>query len=497
MLQDRRVAVGEARERPAYRFILLLVAAIALLLPVPASAHGASPAGTPQTIVQGIGPYELAVTMQVPKTLPAPLAVQIAPEQQFGEAVTVALWVVPVGAPLPMPPTAQMVVTDATLAPAPTQIPLNHPGDYELALRVSGSRGGGEARLPLTAVTPPVSWVVVVMLGALGMFLAIIGGALGVRIVMHRRRLPFPARTQPLLTGAMTGCIVIALGAFLATQFMPLGAATPATNAALYGRSYVNVTLHTDAPDTRVGQPMQITLDVTDGGTGLPVDDLVPDHNALMHFVVMSADRGFFRHIHPARTAPGHYLTTITPDRPGDYTAYVEVMRQDSGTQVIARRFTVGGMATDAQAGAAPGVGTRGMGDLSVAVTASHPIIRAGEQVVLAFTFTAGGHAVPLAPYLGMAGHLLATNSESTVFGHVHATDLAQATPPSGGFTGGFAVLTTAPPTPAPLAPTVHFAYTFPESGHYTVWAQVKRADTNRVVTVPLSLDIAPAGGAP
>ncbi len=478
-------------------YLPFFVAAFTLFTPIAVSAHGALLVGFPQTIVQAIGPYELAVTMQVPKTLPAPLAVQIAPEQQFGEAVTVALWVLPVGLSLPMLPMAQVVATDATLAPAPTYVPLNHPGDYELVLRVSGPQGGGEARLPLTVVTSPVPWVVVVMIGALGAFLTIICGALTVRVVMHCRRLPFPARVQPPLTGAMTACVLVALGAFLATQFIPIDAAMPATNAALYGRPYVNVTLHTETPDTRVGQPMQIALDVTDGGTGLPVDDLVPDHNALMHFVVTSADGGFFRHIHPARIAPGQYLTTVTPDRPGDYTAYIEVMRQDSGTQVIPRHFSVSGAASDAQAEAAPGVGTREIADLAVTVTVSHPTIRAGEQVVLAFTFTAGGHALPLAPYLGMAGHLLATNTEGTVFGHVHAMDLAQAARPLGGPTGGFAVSTTAPATPAPLAPTVHFAYTFPEPGHYIAWAQVKRADTNVVVTVPLSLDIAPAGGTP
>lgn len=485
------------------RSLLLFVAACALLVPVAVSAHGATPAGTPQTIVQGIGPYELAVTMQVPKTLPAPLAVQIAPEQQFGEAVTVALWVVPVGAPLPRSPTTQVSATDAALTPAPTQLPLNRSGDYELALRVSGPHGGGEARLPFTASAQPVSWVVVVMLSALGLFIVVVGVTMGVRLLAHRRHRSLPTRTQTLLNGGMTGCVVIALVAFLATQFIPLNGAMPPTNATLYGRPYVNVTLHTDASTARVAQPMQIDLDVTDGGTGLSVDDLVPDHNALVHFVVMSADRSFFRHIHPARTAPGHYHTTIAPDRPGEYTAYIEVMRQDSGTQVIARHFSVSGVsgaATDALAGEAPGIGTREIGDLSVAVSASHPAIRAGEQVVLAFTFTASGHAVPLTPYLGMAGHLLATNNERTVFGHVHATDLAQVPPPINGLFGGPASgvipLTPASSTPAPLAPTVHFAYTFPAPGHYTLWAQVKRADANVVVTVPLSLDIAPAGGA-
>ena len=483
-------------KRPTGATLLILIAALALFVPAPVSAHGAPPAGYPQTIVQGIGPYELAVTMQVPTTLPAPLAVQVAPEQRFGEAVAVALWAVPVGAPLDLPPAAQVLTTDATLAPAPAQLPLDHPGDYELALRVSGPRGGGEARLPFPVVAQPISWVVVLMLGMLGLFTALIGVASGARLIAHRRRRPFPARTQRLLTGALVGCAVIALGAVLATQFMPQGGAVAATAPAFSGRPYVNVALHTAAPTAGVGRPLDLRLDVTDGGTGLPVDDLVPDHDALLHLVVTSADRGFFRHVHPARTAPGRYVTTITPDRPGEYTAYAEVLRRDSGTQVIARSFTVSGAAAGAQGGAAPGIGTREIGGLTVAVTASPGDIHAGEQVVLAFTFSASGRVVPLAPYLGMAGHLLATSADDTVFGHVHATDLVQAnlrSPPS----SAFSLATTPAPEPAPLAPTVHFTYTFPAPGHYTLWAQVKRADTNVVVTVPLALDIAPTRGTP
>jgi hypothetical protein len=118
--------------------------------------------------------------------------------------------------------------------------------------------------------------------------------------------------------------------------------------------------LHTQEQPASAGQPVNLLLDVTDGTNGLPADDLVPDHDALMHLFVVSTDRGFFQHIHPARTASGRYLATFAPARPGVYTAYAEVLRTSTGPQVVARGFSVSGPAT--------GPGSADMGDVSVAI---------------------------------------------------------------------------------------------------------------------------------
>jgi heme/copper-type cytochrome/quinol oxidase subunit 2 len=72
-----------------------------------------------------------------------------------------------------------------------------------------------------TVVAQPVSWVVMVMLGALGLFVLIVSGATVLRVVRYRRRQPLAARTPGLLTASMAGCAVVALVAFVATQFMP------------------------------------------------------------------------------------------------------------------------------------------------------------------------------------------------------------------------------------------------------------------------------------
>jgi hypothetical protein len=273
----------------------------------------------------------------------------------------------------------------------------------------------------------------------------------------------------------MSGCALIALVAFVATQFMPASAAAPAANGASYGGPSVRFDLHTNVQAADVEQPMDLEIDLTDGRNGLPADDFVPDHDALVHLFVISADRGFFEHIYPARTAPGHYVATFTPDRTGEHTAYVEVVRPDGGMQVVAQRFWVNG---------ARGSAVRGASDLSVGLTTSPSDIRAAQPVALNFTFSANGQAVKLAPHLGGAGELIAANDAGTIFNHTPAIQPASV--------GGFNLPTDSAPTAVPVGDTVNFTCAFPTPGHYTLWAEVKRADTGRVVVAPLSVDVGP-----
>jgi hypothetical protein len=89
--------------------------------------------------------------------------------------------------------------------------------------------------LPSTADAHPISghrsvaaqpdaWVVNAMFAALAAFVLIVGGAMTLRLRMHRRRLTVSARTNLLLTMSMAACAVVALVAFVATQLMPISA---------------------------------------------------------------------------------------------------------------------------------------------------------------------------------------------------------------------------------------------------------------------------------
>ncbi|SPL89190.1 Putative secreted protein [[Actinomadura] parvosata subsp. kistnae] len=114
------------------------------------------------------------------------------------------------------------------------------------------------------------------------------------------------------------------------------------------------------------GADFTLRLDLIDGSTGRPVDDLTVHHEALAHVVVTSADGRYFRHVHPLRTAPGRLEVRLRADRPGRYLAHTELEREDSGGQLLTTGFEVGGEApavaktgTGDPAGVAGGAGCR------------------------------------------------------------------------------------------------------------------------------------------
>ena len=65
--------------------LLILIMVLALAAPALALAHGGH-AGPSQTFTQAIGPYELAITIEIPSAAPAPLYLDILPQSDIGGA---------------------------------------------------------------------------------------------------------------------------------------------------------------------------------------------------------------------------------------------------------------------------------------------------------------------------------------------------------------------------------------------------------------------------
>src|SRR5262245_32287009 len=86
----------------------LLIAVIALVVAVPgrALAHGGH-TGPSQTFTQAIGPYEIAITVEIPPTAPAPLYLDITPQEDAGD-VTMRFRAVPRGQPFEGTPAAEV-----------------------------------------------------------------------------------------------------------------------------------------------------------------------------------------------------------------------------------------------------------------------------------------------------------------------------------------------------------------------------------------------------
>jgi hypothetical protein len=463
-------------QRLLNRALLIVVLTLVLSVPGSALAHGGH-TGPMQTFTQDFGPYEVVITVEIPPTTPAPLYLDIAPQQDMA-GVTMQFRVAPRGQPFDGAPVAEVQGNAGKQGIYFSQLDVDRFGDWDLEARVSGPKGGGVARIPVTITAQPLPVGSIGLFAGLGGLVVLMIASITLSVIAQRRGRPAPGWANWLIGQAMFACLIVAaifgFQQFSASVQSAQASADPTLSTLSVGRPHANVALHTTPDLPQAGQPLTLTLDLSDGSTGLPIDDLIPHHEALIHLVVISADGAFYRHIHPPSIAPGRYAIALTPDRPGRYTAYMEIERQDSGTQVIARDFELGGAAV-ALAQPAAGFGSRDVAGMQVDVSSSLTPLRAGKQATLTFSFGRGGVPVgDIQPWLGMGGHMIARDLTGAIFAHVHAVGPMA---PSGILASGVS-----------YGPDIRFVYTFPQPGRYQIWGQFRHEQ--QIVTVPLEVTV-------
>jgi hypothetical protein len=386
--------------------------------------------------------------------------------------VTIRLRAAPRGQPFDDAPTAEVHGLPGPPTIYYTQLDVAHAGDWDLEVYADGPAGHGSALIPFTVTVAPIPGTTIALFVALVGLAVLLIASILLSLIFDRREQQAPRWVHALVGQGMFACLIVA-GVLGTQQFLATWQSAQAPPP-IGGRPHVNIALHTDPAAPQVGQPVTLALDLTDGSTGLPVDDLVPHHEALLHLIVLDQSDSFLAHLHPARVAPGQFSIALTPDRPGRYTAYAEIQRQDSGVQIVSRDFQVAGAAVS-PAAAPPGFGARELGPLQVTVSSSLMPLRAGQQATLTFNFQAEGQPVlDLQPWLGMAGHLIGRSDDDSVFMHVHADAPLPPAGPAGVGTR--------------YGPDIRFVYTFPQPGAYRLWAQFKH--NNQIVTVPLAVTV-------
>jgi hypothetical protein len=456
--------------------LVILILGLAMALPGSALAHGGH-TGPMQTYTQQLGSYEVAITVEIPPSTPAPLYLDIAPQQDM-DGVTMRFRAVPRGQSFDGAPATELRGNAGPQGVYFAQLDVDRFGDWELEASVSGPKGGGSARIPFAITTQPLPAGSIGLFVGLGGLVVLMIASIVLSAVSQRRGRPAPGWANWLIGQAMFACLIVA-AIFGIQQFNTAiqsaqASADPALALVGVGRPHANLALHTTPELPQAGQPLTLTLDLSDGSTGLPVEDLVTHHDSLLHLVVISADGGFYTHIHPPRVGPGRYAIGLTPDRPGRYTAYAEIQRQDSGTQVVARDFALGGAAVAASP-PAPGFGQRDVAGMQVNVSSSLLQLRAGKQATLMFSFSRGGAPVSdLQPWLGMGGHMIARAADGATFAHVHAVGPMA---PAGVLASGIV-----------YGPDIRFVYTFPQPGRYQLWGQFRHEQ--QIVTVPLEVTV-------
>ncbi|GLW10854.1 hypothetical protein Misp01_59820 [Microtetraspora sp. NBRC 13810] len=419
--------------------VLCLTAALVLVPAAPAAAHNVT-AGADLRIAQTIAGAEVTVVVKGTTRVPGPLWIGVVAYQPVSGP--------PIGLEVRSAEDGHTVTGTVRAAANPqyARLQVERTGPHELRL----SAGNETAVIPFRVLVERESAGGVLIYG--GLFVAallLVGGLLTGTPAR-------PGRAMALAAGAAAGVTVAAMVIVFESQVpapAPEGAAPTSTTSAARGRPYAQVRAETVPARPEAGEEFTLRVDLVDGSTGRPVDDLVAHHEALAHVIVTSEDGRYFRHVHPLRTAPGRLEVRLSADRPGRYLAHAELEREDSGGQLVAADFTVGGTvkasATDSgETGApAPTVTPR----LRPAV----PV--AGRPTTIEAATPAGVRA-----WLGMTGHLLIRSQDGDFFGHVHEMG-------------------------APGS-RVRFTFSFPEPGRFLAWVQYAIAD--RIVTVPFTVQV-------
>jgi hypothetical protein len=212
-----------------------------------------------------------------------------------------------------------------------------------------------------------------------------------------------------------------------------------------------------------------------DGATGLPVDDIVPHHNALMHTVCIDENQNVIRHVHPARVAAAQYRLARTLLSAGSYDCSVEVERLHTGSQMLMQHVDIPGTPRTGPAAGSLTIPQRIAG-YEVTVTAEQPV-EIGVPVTLWVDLRTNGLPVEeIQPWLGMRGHLIVRNRDESIYGHVHAVGVMdesfQPVPQSGN--------------------RVAFVYAFPRPGRYKLWFQIMTGEV--LLTIPILIEVPTEG---
>jgi hypothetical protein len=179
------------------------------------------------------------------------------------------------------------------------------------------------------------------------------------------------------------------------------------------------------------------------------------EHTKRMHLIVVRRDQTGFQHLHPTQRADGSWSVPVTLRAAGSYRVFAD-FSAGGKAYTLAGDLTVDGSVRSRPLPApARSVTVDGM---RVALTGGAR--RAGTEAELAFAVTRAGRPVPVEPYLGARGHLVALREGDLAFLHVH-----------------------------PDADRLRFMATFPSAGRYRLFLQFKVE--GRIHTAELTREVA------
>jgi len=508
------------------------VKAFALLLIT--AGLGLAHVGSPDIYLDGqAGPYKLFITVRPPTVIPGVAEIEVRAQSAGLKQLTVVP--VPlnrVGTKLaPVPDTLKVSPQDPQEFTGSLWIMT--PGSWQVRIKATGSDGPGEVAVPVPAYALSTKKMGS-GLGAVLLLLTVLlagGMVLIVGASVREGQLKPGARPEPANVRRSYSAMIkasVVLGVVLAFGFWWWSSAERDYRDKIYKPLNMAASLNGSELTLALSDPGWLNLP----GQRLPrlsptvfvrtIDDLVLDHNHLMHlYAVREPGLDEVYHLHPQQTSAGVFRLHLPSMKAGSYRLYADIVHANGfpetpvGQVTIPEHLTGRPLEGDDASGSAPPWQNAPVSNISFRLPDGYTMewlkpaapIRAREGNAFRFRLlnASGKPATNMRYYMGMLGHAAFIKTDGTRFAHIHPTgsvsmaslmlaenQLPNANKPDGGMDmDGMDMSGMNMPgmemsgmhdhaglASAELPNEVTFPYGFPAPGRYRVFVQMKHDDT-------------------
>lgn len=412
-----------------------MFAALALVL----QAH----VGSPDIYLDGkAGPYQLFVTVRPPQVIPGVAQLEIRSETPGIKHMSAVP--VPMAGPgarfAPVPDRLTVSPQDAQLFTG--SLWMMAPGSWEVRITVDGAQGKGELAVPV----PSAARATKKMQLGLGALLSILGFFLVAGVIAMAGATEREAKLEPGVKPGRKEFRAARLAMVIA--FLVVGAVVWAGNSwwSNEDRSYGQQVYKPLKMEPALDKSGMLTLKLSDPGWLRPrpgriayftrsVDDLIPDHNHLMHlYAIRQPGLDVVYHLHPELTGPGTFKVTLPAMPPGQYRLYADIVHASGFPETLVGEVQVPALpgrplsGDDASGSATPW--QRVAADSSAFMLRDQykmiwlrpAKLRVKEPVLFRFLLETPAGQAPddMAFYMGMLGHAAFVKTDGTVFAHIH-----------------------------------------------------------------------------
>lgn len=461
--------------------------------------------GSPDVFYDGqAGPYRLLVAVRTPSVIPgvAQIEVRSASNDVQKMHIVPTLLTGPGARFAPVPDEAVRSKDDPQFYTG--SLWMMSSGSWQVRVTAEGARGNGELSVPVPALASSIK----TMQGPIGGILAVLGillvaGAVsiigaGVREGQLEPGLaPDPSRVR-------RSRWIMAVTTIFVLGIVYLGNLWWNNEARNYG--------------AHIFKPLQMSASLENGGRLMlhlsdpgwlrwrKVDDLIPDHNHLMHLYVLSLpEMDKVWHLHPDQTEPGVFAKDLPHMPAGKYALYGDIVHANGLPETLVAEVDLPAVAGkplegDDAGGSGPALSQADRNRTVAQLPDGFRMVWERDPSPLPtrrpvfFRFRledpTGKPAQDLQLYMGMPGHAAFVRADRTVFAHVHPSGSvpmaslgltknagAETSMAMAGMAGmdhsmmGHSMMQSLPPE-------VSFPYGFPKPGDYRIYVQVKRGGT-------------------